>query len=324
MKRMIRGAATLLLAALPLLASAQWPERPIKIVVPFPAGNSSDVSMRLLGERLSARLGQPVVIENRVGAGGALGAGLVAKAPPDGYTLGMGSTGPMAIAKALRPDTVTYDAPRDFAVVGGIAWAHQLLTVRKDFPASTFAEFVAHARKPGVRLNYATGGNGTTHHLIISQLVNQTRISAEHVPYKGSVEAITAVIGGQVDFALTDLPPIRGPLAAEQVRLLGTASGARIPSLPNVPTLREQGAKDFDYPTWILLIAPKGVPEPIMEKLYSAVEVVMKMPDLRDRLLELGLAPMDLPRARFSNFLYAEEAKWSALVQSSGAAASMR
>lgn len=324
MKRFVCGAAALLLAALPMLARADWPDRPIKIIVPFPAGNSSDVSMRLLGERLSSRLGQPVIVDNRVGVGGALGTGVLAKAPADGYTLGMGSTGPMAIAKALRPDTVTYDAPRDFVVVGGIAWAHQLLSVHKDFPASNFAEFVAHARKPGVRLNYSTGGNGTTHHLIISQLVNQAKLNAEHVPYKGSVEAITAVIGGQVDFSLTDLPPIRGALAAGQVKLLGTASGARVPSLPNLPTLREQGAKDFDYPTWILLIAPKGVPEPIMEKLYSAVDAVMKMPDMRDTLIGLGLAPMDLPRARLSGFLQAEEAKWSELVQVSGAAASVR
>lgn len=324
MKRLVCSAAAMLILAVPLAVRAEWPEQPIKIIVPFPAGNSSDISMRLLGEKLSTRLRQPVIIDNKVGAGGAIGTGQAAKAAPDGYTLAMGSTGPLVVARALRPNSLPYDAARDFTAVSAVAWAPQVLTVRKDFPASNVREFLAYGRKPGTKLNYASGGNGTSNHLVLAQLVSQTKINAEHIPYQGGVQALTGLIGGQIDFLSYDLPVIRGALDAGQVKALGVTAGTRIPSMPNLPTLKEQGVDDFDYQGWILLVAPKGVPEAIIDKLNTAVVAILKMPDLRQRLLDLGLVPMDVPRAQLAGFLKSEEAKWARLVQVSGAAETTR
>lgn len=324
MKRFLFGAAAMFILALPLAVRAEWPERPIKIIVPFPAGNSSDVSMRLLGEKLSTRLGQPVIIDNKVGAGGTIGTGQGAKAAPDGYTLVMGSTGPLTIARALRPGSLPYDVAKDFTAVGAVAWAPQVLTARKDLPVSNVREFLDYGRKPGTKLNYGSSGNGTTPHLVIAQLVSQTKINAEHIPFQGGSQALTSLIGGQIDFISDNVPVVQGALAAGQVKALGVTSGTRIPSMPNVPTLKEQGVNDFDYQGWILLIAPKGVPEAVINKLNAALEAIMKMPDMRQRLLDLGLVPMDLPRAQLPTFLQAEEAKWARLVQVSGAAETTR
>ncbi|VTU45113.1 Bug family tripartite tricarboxylate transporter substrate binding protein [Variovorax sp. PBL-E5] len=324
MKKIVIGLAAVVLLTLSVAARAEWPDKPIRILVPFPSGNSSDVSMRLLGQKLSVRLGQPIVVENRVGAGGTVGTGQAAKAAPDGYTLAMGSTGPLAIARALRPDSLPYDTARDFMVVGAVAWAPQVLVVRKDLPIASFQEFLAYGRRPDVKLNYGSPGNGTTPHLVIAQLVNETRINAEHIPFQGGTQALTSLIGGQIDFISDNVPVVQGAIAGGRVRALAVTSGTRIPSMESVPTLKELGVKDFDLQGWILLIAPKGLPETISSKLIAAVEDVMKMPDVRQRLLELGLVPMDMPRARLPGFLQSEATKWAAVVKVSGAAESTR
>lgn len=324
MKKFACGLAAMLLLTLSMSARAEWPEKPITIVVPFPSGNSSDVSMRLLGEKLSTRLGQPVVIENRVGAGGTIGTGQAAKATPDGYTLVMGSTGPLAIAKSLRPDSLPYDAVKDFVAVGAVAWAPQVLAVRKEFPASNVQEFLAYGRRPDAKLNYGSNGNGTTPHLVIAQLVHQTNIKAEHIPFKGGTQALTSLIGGEIDFISDNVPVVQAALSGGRIRALAVTSGTRIPSMPDVPTLKEQGVKDFDLQGWILLLAPKGLPQPVSNKLNTAVEAIMKMPDVRRRLLDLGLVPMDMPRADLAKFLQAEQAKWDRVVKVSGAAETTR
>ena len=324
MKKFTSGLAALLLVTLSMSAKAEWPEKPIKILVPFPPGNSSDVSMRLLGEKLSTRLGQPVVIENRVGAGGTVGTAQAAKAAPDGYTLAMGSTGPLAIARSLRPDSLPYDAARDFVAVGAVAWAPQVLAVRKDLPVPNVQEFLAYGRRPDAKLNYGSSGNGTTPHLVIAQLVHQTSMKADHIPFQGGSQALTSLIGGQIDFISDNVPVVQGALTGGRVKALAVTSGTRIPSLPDVPTLKEQGVKDFDLQGWILLVAPKGLPEPISNKLNAAVEAIMKMPDVRQKLLDMGLVPMDMPRADLGKFLQSEQLKWASVVKISGAAETTR
>jgi len=324
MKRLARGAAALFLVAFANLAMAEWPERPIKIVVPFPPGNSSDVSMRLVGEKLSTRLGQPVIIENRVGAGGTVGTAYAAKSPADGYTLAMGSTGPVTIAKWLRPDSLPYEPTRDFAVVGPVAWAPQVLIVRKDLPVANFREFVAYGTKPGNAYNYGSSGNGTTPHLVIAQMVYQTKLNAEHIPFQGGAQGLTSLIGGQIDFMSENVPVVQGAIAAGQVKALGVSSAARIPSMPNLPTLKEQGAKDFDLQGWIILMAPKQIPEAVSVKLSGALDAIMKMPDVRQRLNDLGLVPMDMSRTELAGFLFAESEKWKHVVENSGAAQTTR
>jgi tripartite-type tricarboxylate transporter receptor subunit TctC len=324
MKLVIRIFAMVLAIGFALHARADWPDRPLKIIVPFPAGNASDVAMRIVGEKLSAQLGQPVVVENKVGAGGAIGTDFGAKQPADGYTLSMGSTGPLAIARWLRPDGFPYDSEKDFVAVGAIAWAPQVLLVRKELPVANFKEFLAYAKRPATRLHYGTAGNGTTSHLVISQLLHQTGIVAEHIPYRGGASSIMDLIGGQLDFVTENIPPIHGLLMKGQVKPLAVTSAARIPLLPDVPTLKEQGLEHFDLQGWILMVAPARTPAAIVRRLTEASESIMKMPDVRKRLNDLGLIPMDLPRDKLAGFIPAESRKWGEVVRASGAARHVR
>jgi tripartite-type tricarboxylate transporter receptor subunit TctC len=324
MKRFAYRMAACLLLACSFGAHAEWPEKPIKIIVPFPAGNSSDVSMRILGEKLSARLGQPVVIDNRVGAGGTVGTSVAAKAAPDGYTLAMGSTGPLSIGQWLRSDSMPYNPTKDFVAIGAVAWAPQVLVVRKDLPVASFKEFLEYGRKNGNTLNYGSSGNGTTPHLVIAQLVNEAKLHAEHIPFQGGSQALTNLIGGQIDFISDNVPVVLASINSGLVKPLAVSSGKRIPSLPNIPTIAEQGIPKFDYQGWILLVGPSKLPPAIVARLNSEVEAIMKIPDVRQRFNDLGLVPMDMPRTDLAGFLASESAKWKEVVRVSGAAETTR
>ena len=317
------AAAAVLLAAC-LTAHAEWPDRPIKIIVPFPSGNSSDVAMRILGEKLAARLGQPVVIDNRVGAGGTVGTNSAAKSAPDGYTLAMGSTGPLTIAQWLRPNSLPYDALADFVAIGAVAWAPQVLTVRKDLPVANMKEFLAYANKEGNSLNYGSSGNGTTPHLVIAKLVSEAKLHAEHIPFQGGSQALTSLVGGQIDFMSDNVPVVQAAIAAGMVKPLAVSSAKRIPSLPNVPAIAEQGVPGFDYQGWILLIGPSKLPPAIANRLTAEVEAILAMPDIRRRLNDLGLVHMDMPSAELKGFLASEASKWREVVKVSGAAETTR
>lgn len=317
-------AAVVIAIGLAFNAHAGWPERPIKIVVPFPPGNASDVAMRIVAEKLSGQLGQPVVVENRTGAGGVIGTAYGAKQPADGYTLSMGSTGPLAIAPALRAATVPYVAEKDFAAVGAIAWAPQVLVIRNDIPAKDFTEFQAYAKRPGAQLRYGSAGNGTTAHLVVSQLLRQTGIKADHIPYQGGGKALVDLIGGQLDFMSDNVPIVQAPLNSGQVKAIGVTSGDRMPSMPDIPTLKEQGVENFDLQGWILLLVPAGTPEPVVRRLGDAADAIMKMADVRKRLNDLGLVPMDLPREKLAGFIQAESKKWQDVARQSGAADTVR
>lgn len=323
MRYVSRIAAAVLLVT-SFAAHAEWPERPIKIIVPFPAGNSSDVSMRILGEKLGTRLGQPVVIENRVGASGLIGTTAAAKALPDGYTLAMGSTGPLAIGQWLRPGTMPYSPTTDFVALGAVAYAPQVLTVRGNLPVANFEEFLAYARKSGPALNYGSSGNGTTPHLVIAQLVSQAKLNAEHIPFQGGAQALTSLVGEQIDFISDNFPVVQSAISAGRVKPLAVTSAKRIPSLPDVPTIVEQGIPGFDYQGWILLIGPSKLPAAIAARLNTEVEAIMKMPDVRQRLNELGLVPMDMPKSELAGFLASESNKWKEVVKVSGAAETTR
>lgn len=324
MKRFASRIAAMVLLVTSFAAHAEWPERPIKIIVPFPAGNSSDVSMRILGEKLGTRLGQPVVIENRVGAGGTVGTAAAAKALPDGYTLAMGSTGPLSIGQWLRPDSMPYNSTTDFVALGAVAYAPQVLTVRGNLPVVNFKEFLDYARKSGNALNYGSSGNGTTPHLVIAQLVSQAKLNAEHIPFQGGSQALTSLVGGQIDFISDNVPVVQSAITSGRVKPLAVSSAKRIPSMPNVPTIAEQGIPGFDYQGWILLVGPSKLPPAIVARLNTEVEAIMKMPDVRQRLNDLGLVPMDMPKSELAGFLAAESNKWKEVVKVSGAAETTR
>jgi len=324
MKILTRLFAAALAIGFTLNAHAEWPDRPIKMIVPFPPGNASDVAMRIVGQKLSAQLGQPVVIENRAGAGGVIGMAFGAKQPADGYTLSMGSTGPLAIAPSVHPAAMPYIAEKDFVAVGAVAWAPQVLVVRKEFPARNFREFWNYAKRPGVQLRFGSAGNGTTNHLIVSQLLQQTGIKADHIPYQGGAKAVIDLIGGQLDFVCDNIPIVQSSLSSGHTKALAVTSAERLSLMPDVPTLKEQGVDNFDLQGWILIVAPTGTPDPIVRRLSEATELIMKMPDVRKRLNDLGLVPMDLPRDRLPGFIQAEARKWKDVARISGAAQSLR
>ena len=324
MKRYASRIVAAVLLVTSFAAHAEWPDRPIKIVVPFPPGNSSDVSMRIIGEKLAIRLGQPVVIDNRVGAGGTIGTNFAAKSAPDGYTLAMGSTGPLTIAQWLRPDSLPYNSTNDFIAIGAVAWAPQVLTVRKDLPVANFSEFLAYGKKDGNSLNYGSSGNGTTPHLVIAKLVSDAKLHAEHIPFQGGSQTLTSLVGGQIDFMSDNVPVVLGAITAGLVKPLAVTSAKRIPSLPNIATIAEQGLPGFDYQGWILLVGPSKLPAAIVTRLNAEVEAIVKMPDVRQRLNDLGLVPMDMPKSELMGFLASEANKWKGVVKVSGAAETMR
>lgn len=304
-------------------AHAQWPDRAIKIVVPYPAANSSDVAARLIGEKLATQLGKPVIVDNRAGASGTLGTAYAAQQPADGYTLAIGAPGPLSVGPWTTVRPLPYDPVKDFVVVGAIAWAPQVLVAKKGLPIKNFQDFLAYAKKPGATLSYGSSGIGTVPQLVVAQVLKQTGIKAEHVPYKGGAPAITDLRGGVIDFMSDTVPVVKAMIAEGSIKALGVSTAERIQSLPEVPTLQEQGVKDFNLQGYILLVAPAKTPEQIVSRLRTLVEDIVKEPEVRKRLLELGLTPMDLPRERFATFLQTESARWKAAVDAAGAAKSM-
>lgn len=313
------GIASSCLAFMATVAHAAWPERPIKIVVPFPPGNSSDVSMRLLAELLAPRLGQAVVVENKVGAGGTIGTGYAAKQPADGYTLAMGSTGPLSIGPWLRPDTMTYDPLTDLEPIAAVAWAPQVMVVRTDEPYDNIEGLIQHTKKSGNPLKYGTPGVGTTPHLVISKFLRDAGIQGQHIPYKGGMQSLADLIGGQVNFMSDNVPVFSAALDGKRVKPIGVTSAERIPNLPNVPTLAEQGLKGFSMQGWILLMAPTGVPDEAKKRLEKEVAAVMQDKNMQQRLLGFGLVPMSMPQSEIPAFLKDESKKWKEVVELSGA-----
>jgi len=307
----------LLLALAAFNAGAQgWPAKPIRAIVPVGAGSSTDIVHRLVLEQLSLQLGQPVVVENRVGAGGTIGSATVAKAQPDGYTLlahGSAHTIAPAIYKSLP-----YDPARDFAAVAPIGLSPSVLVASPAKGMKSAADLVAAAKARPNALNFSSVGVGSATHLSAERFVSSAGLQAVHIPFKGGAEAMTEVIAGRVDFffgpvALV-LPQIRdGRLAA-----LAVNTDKRSPALPDVPTLREAGVHDAEYPIWFALFAPARTPREIVERLNRETTKALQAPKVREKLAALGVEPMPLSPEEFAAYVEREVALNAALAQKAG------
>lgn len=295
-----------------------YPKLPIKFVVPFAAGGAATTLAHAVGQHVSERLGQPVVVENKPGAGGAIAAKYVAESNPDGYTVFVGSAAPLAINKSLY-SKLPYDPAKDFAAVSLAALVPNVLVVNPNLPATTVAELLALCRsKPGV-LTYASSGNGTTLHLAGELFKKMTKIDIVHVPYKGGAPAITDLLGGRVDFMFAVLPDAISHIRAGRLRAIAVAGNTRSNSLPDLPTVSEAGVPGFEASAWYGFVVPVRTPTEIVHTLNSAINAALARPEIREKLAALGFEAAGSTPQQFKLQIESEIAKWAAVVESSGA-----
>jgi tripartite-type tricarboxylate transporter receptor subunit TctC len=316
LRRVVLASVALLLPA-PGHSQATYPNKPIRIVVPFAPGGSTDLLARRVGDKLAAAWGQPVVVDNRPGAGGTIGADFVAKSAPDGYILLAGVTGSNAIAQALYPK-LPYDVMKDFSPVSMIASAPLVLAVNPDVEAKTAAEFLALVKsKPGA-LSYGSAGNGTSMHLTGEMYKQAAEVSMVHVPYRGSAGMLTDLMSGQIQVTFGDVLVLLPQIEAGKIRALAVTSKARLPILPDVPTLNEAGLKGFEALSWQGFFAPAGTPPELVEKLSAAVNRAMQSPDIKDYFAARGFIVEGTTPEAFKTIIASEVKKWTPIVKSSG------
>jgi len=314
------GKAGLITASL-AMASTAWaafPDKPIRVVIGFPAGGPLDQHARLLTERLQAVLGQPIVIDYKSGAGGTVGAQDVMKAAPDGYTLMLANTGVMVINPALY-SKLPYSTLKDFTPIARTAMQPLALLVNPKLPVNTLKEFVDYTRARPGQINYGSAGNGGISHLVPEMFKNATGLFMVHIPYRGSAPAFTDLMGGQVQFMGESIPQAANYHKQGKVRALAVTSRERNPALPDVPTVIESGIKDFEVVGFYGFLAPAGLPKDITAKLSDAFQQVMNNPDIRNRMVTQGADPAFMGSDDFTKFLAAEMPRWAKAVKASGA-----
>lgn len=307
------------LTALPIAAFAQakWPDKPIRIVVSFSPGGGTDTLARLVGEKLSAATKWTIVVENKPGGGGNIGLDAVAKAPPDGYTLGLGQTANLAVNPTLYKK-MPYDAVNDFTPIVLVATQPVVLVVKADSPYKTLADLVNAAKvKPG-DLSMGSAGSGTIGHLTGELLAREAKVKFLHVPYKGAGPALTDLLGGNVQFGFLTLPSVASMLKANRLRALAVTSEKRITALPNVPTVAESGYKGFVTESWYGVVGPAKLPGSIVGTINSEVEKVLKQPDVIAKLDAEGNDPLGGTAERFAERIKTDHAKWGTVVRESG------
>jgi tripartite-type tricarboxylate transporter receptor subunit TctC len=314
-----RCAVGVCLALLAGAAFAQtYPSRPIRLVVPFPAGGATDIIARAVAQKLTEDWGQPVIVDNRPGAGGNIGSELVAKAAPDGYTIEMGTVGTHAINASLYAK-MPYDHVKDFTPVILVASVPNVLEVNPSLPVNSVQELIAYAKANPGKLNFASSGNGTSIHLSGELFKVMTGVQMTHVPYKGSAPALQDLIAGQVQLMFDNLPPSLPQIRAGKLRALAVTSATRAPALPDVPTVAESGLPGFEASSWFGLLAPAGTPQPLIAKLNSAVSAWLATPEAKEKMTSIGANSAGGSPEDFAKHIAAETAKWSKVVKESGA-----
>lgn len=306
------------LAAVSTFVAAAFPEKPIRVVIGFPAGGPLDQHARLLTERLQAVLGQPIVIDYKSGAGGTVGAQDVMKAAPDGYTLTLANTGVMVINPALYTK-LPYSTLKDFTPIARTAMQPLALLVTPKLPVNTLKEFVDYSRARPGQINYGSAGNGGISHLVPEMFKNAAGLFMVHIPYRGSAPAFTDLMGGQVQFMGESIPQAAAYHKQGKVRALAVTSRERNPALPDVPTVIESGFKGFEVVGFYGFLAPAGLPKDITAKLSDAFKQVMATADVRNRMVTQGADPAFLGSDEFAQFLGSEMPRWAQAVKASGA-----
>jgi tripartite-type tricarboxylate transporter receptor subunit TctC len=309
-------AATLSLAT--AAVAQQYPDRPIRLIVPFAPGGTTDILARILGQRLGENLGQQIIIDSRGGAGGNLGTALAARAPADGYTLLLGVISPLAINVSLYGAKLPYSPVRDFAPVSLITKVPQVISLHPSVPARTVKELIALGKAHPGKLTFGSAGLGTSNHLVGELLNVITGIRMVHVPYKSAGLASVAVFSGEVDMMISAPPAVMQFFKAGRMRALAVTSAMRSPALPEVPTMMESGFPDFEATAWYCMMAPAGTPRPVIDKVHAALVKSLDAPQVRQRLLDEGAAPESSTPEELGAFIRAEIDKWEKVVKRSG------
>jgi tripartite-type tricarboxylate transporter receptor subunit TctC len=295
-----------------------WPSKPVTFVVGFPPGTATDSVARVLADRFTTRLGQSFVIDNKPGQGGSVGAAAAAKAKPDGYTFVVSATAPMSINPYVYP-RLTYDPVKDFSPVGIHTWLPYAIVVNANTPIQTYQDLKAAATADPGKMSYASIGNGTTSHLIMMLLQQRTGMKLTHVPYKGSSQAQTDLIGGQVDLTFDTVVSMMPHIKSGKLRPLAVSTLKRSPMLPDTPTLHELGVNQFEVGAWLGLLAPAGTPKPIIDKLNHELNLALDDDSVRTKLMGMGSEILKSTPEEFGAFIRKENERWSKLVRETGA-----
>jgi len=305
--------------ALALPASAQaWPDKPIRLILGVPAGATPDVTARLIMPGVSQSLGQPLVADNRGGAGGLIAAEIVAKSAPDGYTLFISSPGALTILPSLRK-SVPYDTLRDFAPISLISVGPFVLITHPSVPVKSVKELIALAKSQPGKLNYASAGNGVANHLAMEMFKQMAGVDITHVPYKGAPQAVTDVLAGHMNMMFNSIAPIIANIKAGRVRVLGIASSKRSPQLPDVPTISEAGVPGFEAVNWFGMFAPAKTPKAIITRVNEAVVKVLRSPDIQAQFIALGADPVGSSPEEFAAYVRRDMERYARVVKLSGA-----
>jgi tripartite-type tricarboxylate transporter receptor subunit TctC len=316
MKRRTAIAGAMALCALAPAWATGWPAKPITLVIPFPAGGSTDAVGRLLAQRLGERLGQPVVVDNRAGAGGNLGTDIVAKAAPDGYTLALSTSGPLANNKFLYK-SLPFDPAKHLAPVVAVGEIPLVIAAHPGVKAANLKEFVEQARARPGKLSIAHPGNGTMGHLAVELIKSQARIDTLNVPYKGDTPAITDVLGGSVDALSLPVTALVANIQAGKLKGLAVTSRQRFAGLPEVPTALEQGL-DVDATVWFAVVGPAGVPAPVVERLNKEINAILATPEARAKLAQYGANPIGGSAQQLAQLMATDSAKWKKVIATAG------
>jgi tripartite-type tricarboxylate transporter receptor subunit TctC len=317
-KRHMNKVIALMIALVPVFGWPQdYPSRPIRVVVPYSAGGSSDGPMRVIAQEMSKQMGQQMVVENKPGQGAMLGSAEVVKAPPDGYTLLLASN-PNAISASLY-SRLTHDPVEDFSPITLLASEQAVLLIHPSVPARNVRDFIAYVKERPGKVDYSSSGNGSAQHLFMAMFASMAGIQMNHIPYKGSAQAVTDLLGGQVSAAMPGLAAMRGHIREGRARALAVTGAKRSPAAPEVPTMIESGVQGYELYVWMGMLAPKGTPAAVIERLHREFTTALRAPAVKSFMDNAAVEAVGSTPAQFGAFFREEKARWAKIIRETGA-----